>query len=327
MNGLQISAYVLVAVYMVTFFAIAVFVLGKITETQRLVSRRLDYVTDRKRQEELKKQKAKKEKSKRRGQNSDLKDSFVAKIGEAIFDELMAANIMMKPEEFAIVWILLAFGPAFLAVLLVRSNPFLPGVLAILGVAGPMIYVKKKQADRAKAFDGQLSDALLICCNCLRSGLTFSQAMENIADEMEDPIGTEFKRACNEMNYGANLDEVLNNMVDRIDSADLMLTVAAVSVQRQTGGNLSQILEVISETIRERLRIKAEIKTLTGQGRASGMIIGLMPLVVAAILMVLNPSYMSKLFETDIGRILVVISIVMEGLGFFFIFKIVNIKY
>jgi tight adherence protein B len=106
-----------------------------------------------------------------------------------------------------------------------------------------------------------------------------------------------------------------------------MLTVAAVSVQRQTGGNLSQILEVISETIRERLRIKAEIKTLTGQGRASGMIIGLMPLVVAAILMVLNPSYMSKLFETDIGRILVVISIVMEGLGFFFIFKIVNIKY
>ncbi len=325
MSGLQISLYSLVVVYMISFFAFAVFILDKITETQRLVSRRIDSVTDRKRQEELKKQKRKREKSKNK--NNGMKEGIFAKIGEAIFDELLAANILMKPEEFAIIWILLAFGPSFLVLLLFPQNPFLPGVFAVVGVIGPILYVKKKQSDRARAFDNQLSDALLICCNCLRSGLTFSQAMENIADEMEDPIGTEFKRACNEMNYGANLDEVLNNMVERIDSADLMLTVAAVSVQRQTGGNLSQILEVISETIRERLKIKGEIKTLTGQGRASGMIIGLLPIIVAAFLMVLNPTYMMKLFEGDSAVPLVGGCLLSEGIGFFCIFKIVNIKY
>lgn len=172
-----------------------------------------------------------------------------------------------------------------------------------------------------------MSDALLICCNCLRSGLTFAQAMENIAEEMEEPIGTEFKRAVNEMGFGSTLEEALNGMLDRIDSADLILTVAAVNVQRQTGGNLSQILEVISNTIRERLKIKGEIRSLTSQGRMSGIVIGLLPIVIAMFLMVINPEYILTFVNTRAGNIMLIVCAVLEGLGFMAINKVVDIKY
>ena len=137
--------------------------------------------------------KAKKKAKGEKKEGYQLQQSFLQKIADAVFDELLAANILMKPEEFALIWIGLAFGPAMVAVLF-STNPFLPVVLVVLGVIAPIVFVKKKQADRVKAFEAQLSDALLICCNCLRSGLTFAQAMENIAVEMEEPIGTEFKR-------------------------------------------------------------------------------------------------------------------------------------
>lgn len=326
MTGLQISMLTFVLAMMLTAFYLAVVITSKITEEQRLVTRRIDLVIDKKQLEEKRKRERKKNKQRKKEQSFTVKQSFVQKIGDAIFDELMAANIMMKPEEFVIIWILLATVPAILAVMFSR-NPMLPIVLTVVGIAIPIVVVKRKQAQRVKAFENQLSDALLICCNCLRSGLTFAQAMENIAQEMDDPIGTEFKRAVNEMGFGNSLDEALNGMLDRIDSADLILTVAAVSVQRQTGGNLSQILEVISETIRERIKIKREVKTLTAQGRMSGMIVGLLPVAIAMLLMVINPEYILTFVETEAGNIMLIVCAVLEALGFFFINKVVDIKY
>lgn len=327
MTGLQISMLAFVFAIMLVAFFLGVVITSKVTEEHRLVSRRIDAVIEKKKLEEKRKRERRKKKQKGKEQQGFVaQQSVLQKIGDAIFEELMAADILMKPEEFAIVWIVLAAVPAFLAILL-SSNRFLPFVLSIVGIALPMIYVKNKQAKRVKAFENQLSDALLISCNCLRSGLTFAQAMENIAEEMDAPIGTEFKRAVNEMNYGSSLEEVLNGMCERINSSDLLLTVAAVNVQRQTGGNLSKILEVISETIRDRIKIKGEIKTLTSQGRTSGLIIGGLPVAIGMILMVISPDYITTFIDTEEGNIMLIICAALEAIGFFFINKTVTIKY
>jgi len=326
------NMYLLLFVFAITImaFTFAVIIIGQVNKSAILVSRRIDTVVERKKIEEKRKQ----QKKKKRGSGSSngslsvggqINSSFLQKIGDYIFEELMAANIMMKPEECALLWVVIIVVPAFLAFVF-SGNPFLPFVLAGLGFAIPIIIVKQKQQKRIKAFESQLSDALLICCNCLKSGLTFVQAMENIAKEMDDPIGTEFRRACNEMTYGASMDDALENMVTRINSADLSLTVAAVGIQKQTGGNLSEILEIIAKTIRDRIKLKAEVKVLTTQGKYSGIIIGALPIFLGVVLFVISPDYMMLFFETSIGKILLGVSALLEIIGFTVINKIVEIK-
>jgi tight adherence protein B len=144
---------------------------------------------------------------------------------------------------------------------------------------------------------------------------------------MTPPINVEFGRALQEMQYGVPLEQALNSMAERIKSPDLMLTISAVNIQRQTGGNLSEILEVISETIKERIKIKGDIRTLTAQGRMSGLLIGGLPIVLGGFLMVANPSYMMLLFTESMGRLFLISAIILEIIGFSLIRKIVSIKY
>ena len=151
--------------------------------------------------------------------------------------------------------------------------------------------------------------------------------MENVANDMPAPIGMEFGRVCNEIRYGATMEEALNNMAERVKSPDLMLVVSAVLIQRTTGGNLSEILSTISETIRDRIKIKGEISSTTAQGRMSGIIIGALPIGIAVILMVINPEYMSTFFTTTVGNIMLTVSVIMEILGFLAIRKVVTIEY
>ena len=301
---------------------VAFYLADKVTEGNRVIETRKEGIIDRKK--EVKKEK--KKKGNKDEKVYELKKGVIQEWSDKLLDQLLAADIMMKPDEFAFIWLGLIFIPAFLAFLLVPSNPMIALILMILGVIGPIIVIKRKQKKRIEAFNNQLGDALLIICNCLRSGLTFGQAMENIADEMDDPIGKEFRRSVNEMNYGASQEQALEDMLLRVDSADLSLAVAAVNIQRQTGGNLSEVLETISDTIRDRMKIRKEIKVLTGQGRASGMIIGLLPIVLAGALAVINPSYLSRFITDDIGHVLIGVCVCMEGLGFFFINKIVDIQ-
>lgn len=257
---------------MLLFFFFSVVIGDRITHEQRLISRRVGLVIGEKPIQEKKKSKGRKKGEKQEDGNSYVaKQSTFQRISDKIFEELLAADIMMKPEEFIIMWVSITFVPALLAGLF-SGNPLLPVVLAILGFVIPIIVIKNKQGKRVKEFESQLSDALLICCNCLRSGLTFAQAMENIADEMEAPIGTEFKRSVNEMNYGATLDDALYSMMERIDSPDLVFTVAAVTIQRQTGGNLSEILEIIANTIKRKRKGSRQKQNPynTGKGFWSG---------------------------------------------------------
>ncbi|NLO44974.1 MAG: hypothetical protein GX107_00480 [Clostridiales bacterium] len=327
MNGLQISILILVFSLSLFNFFFWSGIIGKITKNRRKVEERIESIEGKrlnifdgisnKRQQ---KKKALETKAK------TVQSAQKQKLMNVIFNELILADIMMRPEEFSMMWIILAFGPSSLSALF-SANIISSITLAVVGMAAPIFWVKMKKKKRTKLFENQLSDALLIMCNCLRSGLSFQQSLENIANEMPSPISIEFSRVTNEIKYGATLEDSLNNMVERVRSADLMLAVSAVNIQRQTGGNLSFILDTISETIKERLRIKGEISSITAQGRMSGMIIGALPIVVSIFLFIVTPDYMTTFFTTLAGKLMIVVAVVLEIIGFFMIRKVVTVEY
>lgn len=329
MNGLQISIIILSVAFGLFGFILSLSVMGGVTQNKRTVEKRVNKISSKKSGLTLQiQEKKKKRKSSllNRAMGGNKQSVKRKKLMDTIFNELILADIMMKPEEFSLIWLVLTFVPSGLAALFQLG--MMPSVtLAVIGAALPIVYIKIKKGKRIKAFEAQLGDTLIMMCNGLRSGFSFQQAMENVANDMPAPIGMEFGRVCNEIRYGATMEEALNNMADRVKSPDLMLVVSAVLIQRTTGGNLSEILSTISNTIRERIKIKGEINSITAQGRMSGLIIGSLPIAIAAILMVVNPEYMSTFFSTKAGNIMLAVSIIMEVLGFLAIRKVVSVEY
>lgn len=330
MSGLQVSLIILTVSLGAFNFFLCVSILGGITKDRRAVTKRISFLSDSKNPIAVKVNESKRKR--KLSIDEKAKGSAIAqwakkkKIMDIIFNELVLADIMMKPEEFCIIWISMAFIPAGLAALF--NAGIMPALtLAVLGTVLPLIFIKTKKGKRVKVFESQLGDTLIVICNCLRSGFSFQQSMETIARDMPAPIGIEFARVCNEIKYGATLEDALVNMTKRVKSPDLMLVVSAVCIQRTTGGNLSKILDTISVTIKDRLKIKGEITAITAQGRMSGLIIGALPVVLAAVLMVVNPDYMQVFFTTTPGKIMLTVSVVMEVIGFFAIRKVVTIEY
>ncbi|MBR3149749.1 MAG: type II secretion system F family protein, partial [Eubacterium sp.] len=228
---------------------------------------------------------------------------FDEKVGNAIYKQLQSADIKMRPEEFLMVWLILAFLPAAIVMLFTKKIVLLI-VLIIAGAVLPVVYVKRKQKSRVKKFEEQLCDALMICCSCLRSGLSFNQAMETIAKDMDAPISVEFSTVVREVNMGYSMDEALENLGERIKSKYVDLMVSAVLVQRQTGGNLSKILENISDTIRERIKLKRQLKTSVSSGKMSGLIVGAMPVVILVMFTLINYDFVKVLYTDPKGNML-----------------------
>lgn len=240
--------------------------------------------------------------------------------------ELSLSGIRLRAEEFLGIWGGLAFVPACIS-LLFGADWLIAFALLILGTVLPFWYVKRSKAKRLAQFEQQLGDALMIIGNCLRTGLSFQQALNSIATDMPEPISKEFGRVNREVQLGVSLETALENMVVRLNSQDFMLIVSAVLIQRQVGGNLTEILDSISGTIRERLKIKANIKVLTATGRMSGIVIGLLPVIMLLLLMLINPSYIRSFFETTVGTLMLCVGGVMEIIGFMAVKKVVTIKY
>lgn len=331
MNGLQISIIILAISLGALNFFLCASIMGGVTQDRRTVEKRLKRMNS---NGGAIAKSFKDKQARRRG--SILKKAMSAggissmaqskKFMDRVFNELILADIMMKPEEFSLIWLLLTFVPSGLAGLF-GAGVMPAATLAAVGAAAPIIYIRIKKNKRVKIFESQLGDTLIMMCNSLRSGFSFQQAMESVASDMPAPIGVEFGRVCNEIKFGATLEDALNNMTTRVKSPDLILVVSAVCIQRTTGGNLSLILSTISETIKDRLRIKGEISSITAQGRTSGMIIGALPIFIATFLMITNPDYMSMFFTTPVGNIMIIVAVVMEILGFFAIRKVTTIEY
>lgn len=270
----------------------------------------------------LVKHESKRSKNKKRDKGGN---NFFEKFGSVLYRELQAADIKMRPEEFITIWIIASLVPAALVALFL-GNTVVSIALAVAGIVVPLVIIKSKQKSRVKKFDEQLSDALMICCSCLRSGLSFTQAMETISKDMDAPISTEFETCLKEVSMGASMDDALDNMGKRIKSKHLALMISAVLVQRQTGGNLSQILETLSDTIRDRMKLKKQLKTATSSGKMSGMIVGAMPVILLGMFSLVNYDFVKVLFTETRGNIALAAAAGFEIMAFVAIKKITSVK-
>ncbi len=238
--------------------------------------------------------------------------------------KMQQAGWPLLGKEFQMALLLLALAGGLLAGLLMW-NPLMGLVGAaggiLLGLVSMNIAIQKRQ----KAFANQLGDMLTMVSNALRSGFSFMQAIEMVAKEMDDPIGGELGEVIRETRFGTPLDKALEHMSSRVQSSDFNLVVTAVLIQRQVGGNLSQILDTISDTVEDRIRMRREVRALTSQGRASGVVLAALPIGLAAILSFVNPTYLDPLWNEDMGRMAVAGGIILEIIGFYVINRIVNI--
>lgn len=250
---------------------------------------------------------------------------------ESVGALLARANFKMTVGEFIVVRIASSAGMSIIGFVLGRglTHPMIGILVAIVTAAiGWMIphwYMSRRAKKRTNAFINQLGDAITLMANSLRAGYSLLQTMELVSRESTPPMNEEFTRVVREVGLGISPQDAMDHLLRRITSDDLDLLVTAINIQHEVGGNLAQILDVIGETIRERVRIKGEIKVLTAQGSLSGYIISALPIGLAAVMFVMNPSYISTLFVFP-WVCLPIIGVVLIVIGFVVMRKIVSIE-
>src|SRR5687768_7691147 len=213
------------------------------------------------------------------------------------------------------------------------QHPIVLIIGLVIGFLAPRFWLSHRTSSRLNAFNKQLPDTITLIANALRAGSSFLQAIELVVRESRPPVSTEFGRVIREVNLGLPFEQALENMVRRVRSDDLELMATAISIQHQVGGNLAEILDSIAYTIRERVRIKGEIKTLTAQQRLSGYVVGFLPIGLAGFLFVAAPQFMNAMFlnPPDIlglpmGVVILIFGGFMMFIGFMLIRKIVDIE-
>ncbi len=267
---------------------------------------------------------------------SDRIDKAIGERGftRGIKARIAKSDVKLRVSEYIALRLLFAGAAGFLSYL-IFDNILIVGIVgAIVGSFIPTIYLNYSARRRLRAFEDQLGQTLNLWVNALRSGYSVLQSMEAIATELPPPVSVEFERVVQEVRLGLSVPQALNNMERRVPSEDLDLVITAVNIQREVGGNLAEVLDTISFTIRERVRIKGEIRTLTAQGRLSGWIISLLPIALAFILLAINAQYMSQLWIREdpmvgpipCGWIVIAVGLIMMAIGIYAIQRIVDIE-
>jgi tight adherence protein B len=258
--------------------------------------------------------------------------------GANLARDIARADLHLKISEYFMIWIGTTLGvPAVMLaaslVLPALGNPFVLLIGGLIGFAIPRFWLGRRRSSRLNQFNKQLPDTITLIANGLRAGSSFLQAIELVVREARPPISTEFARVIREVNLGLAFDEALENMVRRVRSDDLELMATAISIQHNVGGNLAEILDSIAYTIRERVRIKGEIRTLTAQQRLSGYVVGFLPIGLAGFLFIAAPGFMAPMFDDSVsilglpaGVIILIFGGFMMFMGFMFIRKIVDIE-
>ena len=248
--------------------------------------------------------------------------------GDRISRNLARADLKFKAGEYMALIVISVIGVGAIAWLIGARSPISFGIGAVVGYFIPGFYVRRQQAGRLTKFNEQLSDMLNLMVNGLRAGYSTMQAMEAVSKELPSPISDEFRRVVQEMQIGISMEAALSNLLRRIPSEDLDFMVTAINVQREVGGNLSEILDTISFTIRERVKIKGEIRVLTSQVRASGALLSFIPLILAVLLWFIDSAYIKSFL--DDGPLCAAIAggtvLGMIGLGYFVMMRIANIE-
>lgn len=250
------------------------------------------------------------------------------KFGKKWKQQLARANLRLTVAEYGVAHIFSSVG-LFTAgfIVLFPGDIIFSTIAGVIGIFVPRIYVGRLVSNRLIAFETQLADTLGLWVNALRSGYSVVQAMEAIARDAPEPTMGEFQRVVKEVQIGIDLPEALSHLLERVESPDLDLVVTAVNIQREVGGNLAEILEVIAGTIRERIKLKGEIRVLTSQGRITGYLISFLPILLALFLNLINPGYMGELFSNQMcGWPMIGAGLSLIGMGTALIQKIVDIE-
>lgn len=250
-------------------------------------------------------------------------------IGERIARDLARADLKLKPGEYIALYVITTLGGALVAFMLGGRQIVSALIGAGLGALIPRWYVGRQKSKRLIRFNDQLPDMLNLMVNGLRAGFSIMQAMETVSKEMPVPICDEFRRVVQEMQLGIPMERSLDNLLRRIPSEDVDFVITAINVQREVGGNLAEILDVISYTIRERIRIKGEIRVLTSQVMYSGKLLSLMPIALMILLWFINRDYMMEFFTPEnlicgVGALITAAFLI--GIGYFVMTRIANIE-
>lgn len=261
---------------------------------------------------------------------------------EDLFPKKMLGNFMYRGlqsmiDQAGTTWTVGAF--VFLTLALVATGiliglsvpPLGPRWIPIVLLAGglgvlPSLWLIFKRRRRLAAFEEQFPDALDFLARAMRAGHAFSVGLELLPQESIDPISTEFRRVYHEQNLGAPLETTLKGLAERIPSVDVKFFVAAVLVQRETGGNLSEILMQLAAVIRERFELKGEVRAASAHGRLTGAVLSVLPILLIFALLIVAPGYLEGFFKDATGRLLVIAAVLSQFIGYFFIRRIVNIK-
>jgi len=258
--------------------------------------------------------------------------------GSTMARDLARADLQLRPSEYLAIRVGAILGAPLVVYLLGAtilpglSNPIALLVAVVLGWWVPRFYVNRRKSKRLQAFNDNLSDTITLVANALRAGASFLQAIELVVRETQPPISTEFNRVIREVNLGLPFEQALANMVRRVRSEDLELMTTAITIQHQVGGNLAEILDSIAFTIRERIRIQGEIRTLTAQQRMSGYVVAGLPIFLVLILSLIAPTFMEPMFGPPYivgipgGVIILGLGAIMMLVGFLAIRKIVDIE-
>lgn len=203
---------------------------------------------------------------------------------------------------------------------------FVGMVLAFMLGNSPLWYLKRKKAKRMDRFQQQLPDALDLMSRALKAGHTFSGGMRMVADEFENPLGEEFRITLEEINFGMDVDRALLNLQERVDVTDLKFFIVSVNIQRETGGNLSEIISNIARLVRERFILYGKVRILSAEGRISAILLSALPFAISGVLYLINPDYISLLWTHDLGRTMAWSAITSMVMGVAIMRRMVNIK-
>lgn len=226
-------------------------------------------------------------------------------------------------------FVLLTIGSALavgVTTLVVSGAMLVPVIAAVVAGWLPYGYLKLRKRQRLARFEEAFPEAIDMLGRAIRAGHPLSSGIQMVGQEMAEPVGSEFRTLFEEQRFGVPFADVLMGLVDRIDLVDVRIFSTAILVQREVGGNLAEILDNISETIRARFKIRRQLRTFTAQGRMSGLVVGMMPFAVGLAFYAINPDYIRILFEHPLGRIMLAFAITLQIFGYLWVRKIVNIE-
>jgi tight adherence protein B len=254
-------------------------------------------------------------------------DKFASRTsaGSWLANLIAQSGVRTTPSAIIVASLVLAACGALIAQMFMRMW-FMPLVGGLAGAVLPTVFLLQRRSARMRRFEEQFPEALDLMSRALRAGHAFQSAMGMVGDELKEPVGPEFKKTFEQQNFGLPLRDALLQLSDRVPHLDVRFFVTAVLIQRETGGNLSEILDNLSHVVRERFKILRDVRTKTAHGRFTAFVLLSLPAALAVVLTMLRPEHMEPLFSERMGQTLIFTAIVMQTIGFFWIKKIIKIE-